>query len=99
MQRTRYCGDLKIVVRLHNDLTSYTASFPGTDLPKLEGIRRSPHDETTIACDAPRAFDRVAQSAISFLENELETNPGKCTSDTSGCESTEQGDAIIRRRK
>jgi len=95
MSVSRYCGELKLNINLAEDSIHYSVNIcrNGERIARVAGLRRSPHDESTMSADCPEAYDRVARAALSFGSFEHGDNV------SSFAELDDEADWIVRRHK
>lgn len=82
MAATRYCGDVKITMRIdekdregwlyHCTVTSPSCHCEPKCKPYKLDVRLAVVDRHTLAEDNPEAFDRIARAALSFASSEEE---------------------------
>lgn len=70
---TRYCGTLKLSIRLQSD-DSYNVRITEMNddarFAPCNGVRLSPHMQARVASDSREAYDAIARAAISFAGND-----------------------------
>lgn len=97
MKAIRYCGQLKIELRLQDDNSYYAKLFDGGKvLVELDGLNLSPHKQRTIAADSSEAFYLMAAAAISFATYD---NPDVADEIYALCDMDDRGEPIITLRK
>jgi hypothetical protein len=90
---TRYCGTLKLSIRLQAD-DSYNVRITELNddarFAPCNGVRLSPHMQARVASDSAAAYDAIARAAVSFAGNEDDAIYNFVEADCV--------DAVIRRR-
>jgi len=90
---TRYCGTLKLTIRLQAD-DSYNVRITELNddarFAPCNGVRLSPHMQASVAGDSVAAYDAIARAAVSFAGNEDDAIYNFVEADCV--------DAVIRRR-
>ena len=78
----RYCGQARVRVHIRPDKNYVYRCFVRGTAAKWKGdVEMAPWDQTQLAEDSPKAFDRIAHAALSFscadepgLMEDLEVN-------------------------